>query len=88
MDVTLTPEMQRFVEGKIKSGRYASATEAVNDLLTAAKFQEELTPDDIRDLRVEIDVGLADADRGDFVSFTAEDIIAEGRASLARRKGR
>ena len=88
MDITLTPEMKRFVEGKIKSGRYASAAEAVNDLLATARLQEELTPDDIRDLRAEIDVGLADADRGDFVNFTAEDIIAEGRASLARRKGR
>jgi antitoxin ParD1/3/4 len=88
VDITLSPEMRRFVEGKIKSGRYASAAEAVNDLLSVAKAQEELTPDDIRELRAEIDIGLAEADRGDFVQFTAEDIIAEKRAALARRKGR
>ena len=88
MNVTLRPDLKKFVERKVKEGRYASAEEAVNSLLSLAKEQEQLTPRDIEELRAEIDRGIADARAGRFVDFTAEDVIAERRAAAAKRKGR
>jgi predicted transcriptional regulator len=47
---------------------------------------EEFTPEDIAELREEIDAGLADADNGNFADFSAENVIAERRAALAADK--
>ena len=86
MNVVLTAEVEKYVEEKVQSGQYASAEEAVNTLLVHVREQEQLTAADIEELRAEVDVGLAEADRGQFVAFTAEDIISERHASLAARK--
>ena len=86
MTVSLNPDVQKFVEQKVKAGRYASAEEAVNSLLSMVKAQEQLTPRDIEELRAEIDRGVADIEAGRFVEFTAEDVIAERRAAMAKRK--
>jgi hypothetical protein len=42
--------------------------------------EEELTNEDIAELRAEIDEGIADLDAGRFSDFTAESVIAEMRA--------
>ena len=86
MNVSLTPDVQEYVEQKVRTGQYASAEEAVNTLLALVREQEELSPEDIDELRAEVDIGIAEADRGEFVQFTAEEIIAERRSALAARK--
>jgi antitoxin ParD1/3/4 len=80
MNVSLDPQVQKFIEQKVRNGQYASPEEAVNQMLDHVRAQEELTPEDLDDLRAEIDIGIAEADRGEFAEFTAEDVIAERRA--------
>jgi antitoxin ParD1/3/4 len=65
MQVTLTPEQQRFVEEKLKAGGFASASEVVGSALAMWKSQEELTPEDVDELRVQIQVGLEQSRRGE-----------------------
>jgi len=86
MQVTLKPDLQQFVEEKVRVGEYASPEEAVNALLSQARELEQITPDDLIELRSLVDVGLAEADRGEFVEFTAEDVIAERRAAMSAKK--
>ena len=50
------------------------------------KEQEQCTRRHIEELRAEIDRGIADIENGRFVEFTAESVIAEGRAAMAKRK--
>ncbi len=40
MNVSLTPELEAFVEGAVKSGRYASASEAVREGLRLLQERE------------------------------------------------
>ena len=88
MTVSLTPEVERFIAEKVRAGQYRTTDEAVNALLAESAERERLTPDDVAVLRGELDPALAEADRGEFVEFTAEDVIAERRAELeARRRG-
>jgi antitoxin ParD1/3/4 len=84
MNVSLKPDVQRYVEEKVKTGQYASPEEAVNNLLQQSRQREELTADDIEELRREIDVGINEADHGQFADFDAEDVIAQRHA--ARKK--
>lgn len=88
MNVLLRPDVQRYVEEKISRGQYATPEEAVNALLWHVRELEAMTPDDIDELRDELDIGIAEADRGEFTQFTAEDVIAERHAARgARNKG-
>jgi len=86
MNITLQPDVQRFVEEKVQSGEYASPQDAVNELLARVRDEQAMTPEEIAELREEIDAGIADADRGNFIEFSAEDVIAERRAALAARQ--
>jgi putative addiction module CopG family antidote len=85
MNIRLQPDVEKYVGEKVKTGQYRSPEEAVNGLLSRVRDQEELSDEDIADLRAEADLGIAEADRGEFVEFTAEDVIAERRAAFAAR---
>ena len=88
MTVMLTPEMEQFVAEKVRAGVYRTADEAVNALLAMTREQERLTPEDVAELRLELDPAIAQADGRHFVEFSAEDVISEGRATLdKKRKG-
>jgi putative addiction module CopG family antidote len=88
MNVNLHPDIEKFVDEKVKTGQYRTPEEAVNGLLARVRDQESLSEDEIADLRREADQGIAEADRGEFLEFTAEDVIAERRAAfVARSKG-
>ena len=80
MTVLLNPDVQRLIDEKIKSGQYASPEEAVNALLLQAIHQEELSPDDVDELRAALDPAIAEAEMGHLVQFTAEDVIAQRNA--------
>ena len=88
MTVTLRPNIEKFVGAKVDSGLFSSAEEAVNELLSQLQVQDELSLDEIAELRSAVDVGIAEADRGEFVEFTAKDVIAERRAAMAARGGK
>ena len=64
MNVSLTPELEAFVELTVKSGRYASASEAVREGL---RMLEEREAKFLR-LKRDIEIGLAsgDAEEGSF----------------------
>jgi antitoxin ParD1/3/4 len=80
MNISLKPDVQKYVEDKVKTGQYTSPDEAVNILLQQSRQREELTADDIEQLRRELDMGIAEADQGKFADFNAEQIIAQRRA--------
>jgi len=65
MDVSLTPELERFVAEKLKSGSFESASDVIGSALAMWKAQEELTPADLKELRAQIRVGLEQAMRGE-----------------------
>ena len=86
MTISLTPEVEKFVKEKVQAGQFRSADEAVNALLAMSMAQERLTPEDVAELRGQLDPALAEADRREFVQFDAEQIIAEGLAGLSKKR--
>ena len=65
MQVSLTPEQQRFVDEKMKAGGFATASEVIGSALTMWMSQEELTPEDVAELRAQIQVGIEQSRRGE-----------------------
>ena len=86
MTSELTPKLRKFVEDKVKTGQFASAAEVIRGALTLLQAEEGLTTADVEALRREVEVGLKQADRGQFVEFTAADIKARGHGSRNLRR--
>jgi Arc/MetJ-type ribon-helix-helix transcriptional regulator len=72
-------ELEKFLDGLVQSGRFSSREEAVHDALMHRKKEIEW-------LRAELQPAIDALDRGEYVEFTAEDIIREGRTRLAHRQ--
>lgn len=75
-EVSLTPEMERFVEEQVRSGRYASANAIMEAGLRLLREEEE-------ELRREVRVGLDQIERGQVVD--GEEAFARLRARIGRK---
>jgi antitoxin ParD1/3/4 len=60
MNVSLTPELKRFIEGKVESGLYNNASEVVREGLRLLKESDELRGK----LREQIERGWLDSQAG------------------------
>lgn len=58
MNVSLTPELDKFVAGKVDSGEYATASEVIRDGLRMLKAAEEARQVKLEALREEIRKGM------------------------------
>ena len=64
MNISLTPELERLVDEKVKSGRYASASEVIREGLRLLEEREELKQHRLAEVRRKIDRGIEQLDRG------------------------
>lgn len=89
MNVSLTPELEQYVNGKVQSGMYHTASEVIREGLRLLKEREELHQQKLADLRREIQIGIDQAVRGQVSPFnetTLERVKAEGRERLKAKK--
>src|SRR5260370_42199763 len=74
MNVSLTPELENFVQSKVSSGRYTSASEALRLL----EDQDKARAAHLKEFRSELDRRLASLDRREAV---------EGGSTLTKGRG-
>ena len=86
MQVGLNPEMQRFVEAKVRSGQFSSPDDVVNGALAVLKAQEIETGTDLAELRQLVAVGLEQLDRGEARGWDPEDLKRRVRERAARER--
>jgi antitoxin ParD1/3/4 len=81
MNISIEPDLARFIEEQVRSGRYDSADAAVNAAVSRLKAEEELLADEPDDDDVAaIEEGLAQLDRGEGRPW--EDVRAELKAKF------
>jgi antitoxin ParD1/3/4 len=79
MNVSLTPELERFVSGKVESGRYNSASEVVREALRLLEEHDSARAAQLAEFNEELRRRLAALGRGETVGS------AEARARLQRK---
>lgn len=83
MNVSLTDEMVKFVEGEVSKGEYVSASEVVRDALRVLRHDREFRDAELRLLRAEIQKGIDDEENGRFsdrsVREIAESVLRDHR---------
>ena len=88
MNVSLTPELERIVNSKVKSGLYNSASEVVREGLRLLQERDELRKMKLNALRQEIEQGIDDLEAGRFRD--GKEVMAEFKShllSLKRKNG-
>ena len=86
MNVSLTPELEKFVADKVQSGRYTSASEVMREALRLLQDHELSREAQLKAFNEELDRRIAALDRGEFVD--AETIKAEPAAKSRERRRR
>lgn len=79
MNVSLTPELEQFVQTKVQSGRYNSASEVVREALRLLDDHERARAAQLAEFNQELGRRLASPDRGEGADPT------EVRKSLQRK---
>lgn len=87
MNVSLTTEMEEWVQKKVGSGLYTSASEVVREALRALHERETKKSARLANLREAISAGIESADSGDLQDWNAglqQEVMALARS---RRSG-
>jgi antitoxin ParD1/3/4 len=79
MNVSLTPELERFVSAKVETGRYNSASEVVREALRLLEEHDSARAAQLTEFNAELGRRLAALDRGETI------YPAEARARLRRK---
>lgn len=65
MNVSLTPELEKYIQKRVKSGRYTTASEVVREALRLMEQKDEEREAALKEFRAEIDRRLVGLDRGE-----------------------
>lgn len=84
LNVSLTPELERFVQARVATGRYQTASEVVREGLRLLELQERERDEAFRALKAKLDRGAAQADRGELID--PADVLKRIDARRAARK--
>jgi antitoxin ParD1/3/4 len=88
MNVSLTPELEKFVQKKVASGMYQTASEVVREGLRRLDDESKRRHAQIKRLREKIAKSVAQADAGLLVD--GDEVLrglAQMRAKRVRRRG-
>ena len=80
MNVSLTPELEQMVQGKVQTGRYNSASEVVREALRLMDERDQVKAIHKDELRKKIAAGLKSLDEGRFSD--GEEFFAQMDAEL------
>jgi len=87
MNIALTPELEKLVEEKVKSGRYQSASAVISEGLRLLQSRDQYQELRLQEVRAKIQQGLDQLDRGE--GLDGEQVYAEmKRRSAALRQAK
>jgi antitoxin ParD1/3/4 len=84
MNVNLTPELEKMIHGKVKSGHYNNQSEVVREALRLMAERDRLREMHIAKLKNALAEGIAEADRGELIPL--DQVVAELQAALRKRR--
>jgi antitoxin ParD1/3/4 len=95
MELSLSPQVEEYINRKVASGQYNSAGEVVSRAVRLMEQSERTRETQLEQLRREIAVGTEQLDRGEYTVYDsrslhqlADEIKAEGRTKLAEQQKR
>jgi antitoxin ParD1/3/4 len=75
VNISLTPQLTKFLQSRVKSGRYQTTSEVVRNALRLLERQEIQQESGLRQLKAKLNRGAAQAERGELLD--GETVFAE-----------
>ncbi|MCU0238162.1 MAG: type II toxin-antitoxin system ParD family antitoxin [Pyrinomonadaceae bacterium] len=88
MNVSLTPELENFVNEKVKSGLYNSASEVLRESLRLLKERDMLKEIQRSELRREIMLGIEQIKNGEYKEYSVDELDKLGEEIIKRGEER
>lgn len=86
MNVSLTPQLEKLIDQKVRGGAYQTASEVVREALRLLAERDERRSLELQHLRQQIQLGLGDIRDGRVASLDMKRIKAEARREMTGRK--
>ena len=84
LNVSLTPELEAFVQSRVASGRYQTASEVIREGLRLLEEREQAREAALEEPRAKLRRGIAQAERGELLD--GDSVFEEIRQLSARRR--
>ena len=84
VNISITPELDAFLQSRVSSGRYQTTSEVVREALRLLERQEQDREQTVRQLKAKFEQGAAEADRGEL--FDGEEVFEELREMIEERR--
>ena len=84
VNISLTPELDGFLQSRVASGRYQTASEVVREALRLLQNQERERDEAFQQLKAKLEMGAAQAERGDLLD--PEIVFEELREMIEERR--
>ncbi len=84
VNISLTPELDAFLQSRVKSGRYQTSSEVVRDALRLLERRERDREEAFRQLKAKLKRGAAQAKRGEL--HDGDEVFEELRAMIEERR--
>jgi antitoxin ParD1/3/4 len=84
VNVSITPELDTFLQSRVKSGRYQTTSEVVREALRLLERQERERDDAFQQLKAKLEQGAAQAERGELLD--GDQVFEELREMIEERR--
>lgn len=86
VNVLLTPELDAFLQNRVRSGRYQSTSEVVREALRLLERHERDRDEALEQLKAKLERGAAEAERGELLD--GDEVFEELRGMIETRRTR
>ena len=86
MNVSISPQLEEWIQEKVQSGYYQTASEVIREALRLLREKEQFREIKIEELRKRIAAGIGDLENGRFRDFdqsTIDEIKMKGRNQVS-----
>jgi len=80
----MTPELDEFLQGRVKSGRYQTTSEVVREALRLLERHERERDEAFQQLKAKLERGAAEAKRGELLD--GDEVFSELREMIEERR--
>jgi antitoxin ParD1/3/4 len=83
VNISLTPELDAFLQSRLKSGRYQTTSEVVREALRLLERRERERDESFRRMKAKFERGAAQAERGELLD--GDELFDELREMIEER---
>src|ERR1019366_5828757 len=84
VNISITPELDSFLQRRVKSGRYQTTSEVVREALRLLERHEQEREETLNQLKAKLDRGAGPAERGDLID--GDEVFDEMREMIEERR--